>query len=781
MDLRSDALSYHRGGRPGKIEVVSTKPCATQRDLSLAYTPGVAEPCREIAKNPEAVYEYTSKGNLVAVVSNGTAVLGLGHIGPAAGKPVMEGKGVLFKRFADVDVFDIEIDSLDPKEIIRTVQVLEPTFGGINLEDIAAPDCFIIEEELVRTMGIPVFHDDQHGTAIISGAAVFNALQLQGKDLTKVRVVFSGAGAAAIASAKLLLALGMKREQIVMLDRAGVIYKGRGTKMNPYKELFATDEKARTLAEAMRGADVFIGLSEANLVTPEMVASMAPKPVILAMANPDPEIAYETARRVRSDLIMATGRSDYPNQVNNVLGFPFIFRGTLDVRARAINMEMKLAALHALADLARQSVPESVLRAYNQGHFHFGPEYIIPKPFDPRVLPWEATAVAKAAMETGVARKPVDIEQYRESLEARLGPAREAMRGIMHRARKEPRPIVYPEGTHPKVLRAAAEVVEDKIARPILLGPIDQIKAAARELEVPLDGMTLIDPTSSPNAQAYADELYALRQRKGVARADALRLATQPDIFGALMVRRGEADGLVSGLTQHYPDVIRPLLQIIGPRAGVKHVVGAFLLTFRNRSFFVADTTVNIDPDAETLADIAILTAELARRFNLIPRIAMLSFSNFGSVNQPLPRMVAEATRLVRERAPDLIVDGDMQADTAVAPEVALQHFPFSVIKGDANVLIFPGLASSNIGLKLLHRLGGAEVIGPILVGMNRPVHVLHQASEVSDIVNVTALAVADAQQLPRVEPSARPPEFLIVAAKSVAAKPAADLVTAGR
>jgi len=781
MDLRNDALSYHRGGRPGKIEVVSTKPCATQRDLSLAYTPGVAEPCREIEKNPEAVYEYTSKGNLVAVVSNGTAVLGLGHIGPAAGKPVMEGKGVLFKRFADVDVFDIEIDSLDPKEIIRTVQLLEPTFGGINLEDIAAPDCFIIEEELVRTMGIPVFHDDQHGTAIISGAAVVNALRLQGKDLDQVRVVFSGAGAAGIASAKLLMALGMKREQIVMLDRLGVIYKGRGRKMNPYKELFATDEKVRTLAEAMRGADIFIGLSEANLVTPEMVASMAPRPIILAMANPDPEIPYETARAVRADLIMATGRSDYPNQVNNVLGFPFIFRGTLDVRARAINMEMKLAASHALAELARQTVPESVLRAYNQGHFHFGPEYIIPKPFDPRVLPWVATAVAKAAMETGVARKPVDIDQYRESLEARMGPAREAMRGIMHRARKEPRSIVYPEGTHPKVLRAAAEVIEDKIARPILLGSIDRITAAARELEVPLDGMTLIDPIASPQAQAYADELYALRQRKGVARADALRLATQPDIFGALMVRRGEADGLVSGLTQHYPDVIRPMLQIIGPRAGVRHVVGVFLLTFRNRSFFVADTTVNVEPDAETLADIAILTAEMARRFNITPRVAMLSFSNFGSVNQPLPHIVAEATRLVRERAPDLIVDGDMQADTAVAPEVAQAHFPFSAIQGDANVLIFPGLASSNIGLKLLHRLGGAEVIGPILVGMNRPVHVLHQASEVSDIVNVTALAVADAQQLPRVDPSARPSGLPLVAATPAAVKATPELVPVGR
>jgi malate dehydrogenase (oxaloacetate-decarboxylating)(NADP+) len=775
MDLRNDALSYHRGGRPGKIEVVSTKPCATQRDLSLAYTPGVAEPCRAIAADPAAVYDYTAKGNLVAVVSNGTAVLGLGRIGPAAGKPVMEGKGVLFKRFADVDVFDIEIDSTDPREIIRTVQLLEPTFGGINLEDIAAPDCFLIEEELVRTMGIPVFHDDQHGTAIISGAAVMNALRLQGKDLGSVRVVFSGAGAAGIASARLLLALGMKREQIILVDRAGVIHRGRERGMNPYKEAFATDDKARTLAEALRGADIFIGLSEADLVTPEMVASMAPKPIILAMANPDPEIPYDAARRVRSDLIMGTGRSDYPNQVNNVLGFPFIFRGTLDVRARAINMEMKLAASHALADLARQSVPESVLRAYNQGHFHFGPEYIIPKPFDPRVLPWVATAVARTAMETGVARKPVDLEQYRESLEARLGPAREAMRGIVHLARREPRPIVYPEGTNARVLQAAAEIVEERIARPILLGPVERIREVAGAIDIPLDGMTLVDPAVSPLAAEYAGELYALRQRKGVTRADAARLVAQPDVFGALMVRRGEADGLVSGLTQHYPDVIRPMLQIIGPRPGVRHVAGVFLLTFRNRSFLVGDTTVNVDPDAGTLADIALLTAEMARRFNLTPRIAMLSFSNFGSVDQDLPRRVAEATRLVRERAPDLVVDGDMQADTAVAPVVA-EHFPFSAIRGDANVLIFPGLASSNIGLKLLHRLGGAEVIGPVLVGMNRPVHVLHQASEVSDIVNVTALAVADAQQVPRVDTPG-----VAAVARPAAARPAEELVTAGR
>jgi malate dehydrogenase (oxaloacetate-decarboxylating)(NADP+) len=757
MDLRIDALNYHRTGRPGKVEVTPTKPCRTQRDLSLAYTPGVAEPCRAIHKDPEAVYEYTSKGNLVAVVSNGTAVLGLGHIGPAAGKPVMEGKGVLFKRFADVDVFDIEIDSTDTAEIIRTVQLLEPTFGGINLEDIAAPACFAIEEELIRTMNIPVFHDDQHGTAIISGAAIWNGLELQKKRLDSVRIVFSGAGAAGIASAKVLVALGMKPEQIIMVDRSGVIYKGRDRGMNPYKAQFATDEKCRTLAEAMKGADIFLGLSEANLVTPEMVASMAPRPIILAMANPDPEIPYETARQVRSDLIMGTGRSDYPNQVNNVLGFPFIFRGALDVRASAINMQMKLAALHALADLARQSVPESVLRAYGQGHFAFGPEYIIPKPFDPRVMPWEATAVARAAMDSGVARRPVDAETYRERLESRLGPAREAMRIITHRARKDPRPVVFPEGANAKVLRAAAQIVEDQIARPILLGPAGEIRSAADELGVSLDGVTLVDPLTSDRRDAYVRELFALRQRKGVTMEDARRMARDPHVFGALMLRHGEAEGLVAGLTQHYPETVRPMLQIIGTRPGVKHAIGAFLMTFRNRSFFIADTTVNVEPDPPTLAEIAVLTSEVARRFGIEPRVAMLSFSNFGSVNHRLPKIVAEATRLVRERAPELVVDGEMQADTAVAPEFAAEYFPFSLIKGDANVLIFPDLASSNIGYKLLQRLGGAEVIGPILYGMAKPVHIMHQSSEVSEIVNVAAIAVADAQDLRPAEGAAEP------------------------
>ncbi|HEU4400530.1 MAG TPA: NADP-dependent malic enzyme [Candidatus Polarisedimenticolia bacterium] len=750
MELKADALQYHQSGRPGKIEVVPTKPCSTQRDLSLAYTPGVAEPCLEIARDPGLAFRYTTKGNLVAVVSNGTAVLGLGRIGALAGKPVMEGKGVLFKRFADIDVFDLEIDSTSSEEVIRTVKLLEPTFGGINLEDIAAPECFEIEEKLIASMSIPVFHDDQHGTAIISSAALLNALELQRKEPTAVRFVFSGAGAAGIACARMLVALGIRREQIILCDTTGVIYKGRDRNMNSYKEAFATHERCRTLEEALRGADVFLGVSGANLVSKAMVASMAPRPIILAMANPDPEIPYDEARSVRSDLIMATGRSDFPNQVNNVLGFPFIFRGALDVQARAINIEMKLAAVHALADLAKQSVPESVARAYGNSHFHFGPEYIIPKPFDARVLLWEASAVAKAAMDSGVARRPVDIAEYREALESRLGLAREAMRMVRHKARRDPRSIVFPEGTHPKILRAAAEIVEEKIARPILLGDPETIRSVAREEDVPLQGVTLVDPARSSRLPRYVDELYALRQHKGVTLEDARRMALDPNVHGSLMVRLGDADGLISGVTQHYPDTIRPVLQIVQRREGVRRVVGVFMLTFRNRSFFLADATVNVEPDAEGLAEAAVLTAEVARRFNVVPRVAMLSFSNFGSVRHRLVELVQEATDLVRRRAPELIVDGEMQADTAVAPEMALRHFPFSAIKGDANVLIFPDLTSGNITYKLLHRLGGAEVVGPILVGMRRPVHILHQSSEVPDIVNLTTLAVSDAQDLDR-------------------------------
>jgi malate dehydrogenase (oxaloacetate-decarboxylating)(NADP+) len=752
MESKRDALDYHRSGRPGKIEIAPTKPCQTQRDLALAYTPGVAEPCREIAKDPTEAFRYTARGNLVAVISNGTAVLGLGNIGPLAGKPVMEGKAVLFKRFADIDVFDLELQTEDPELVIQTVKLLEPTFGGINLEDIAAPACFRIEEELIRTMDIPVFHDDQHGTAIIASAALANALELARKDLTQVKIAVSGAGAAAIACCRLLLAQGVRREQIVMVDQAGVVYRGREQRMNRYKAEFATDERSRTLAEAMRGADVFLGVSGPNLVTPEMVRSMADRPIVLAMANPDPEIAYDDAKAARPDVIAATGRSDCPNQVNNVLGFPFIFRGALDVQARAINVEMKLAAVRALAELAKESVPDSVQRAYGNEHFHFGPEYIIPKPFDPRVLLWEASAVAQAAIASGVARKRIDLDEYREQLENRLGPAREAMRLIIHRARKEPKRIVYPEGDNPRILEAAAAVVADGIAHPILLGDEEKIRAAAARSDLKLDGVTIVNPGSSDRSFDYATELYALRQRKGVTLDYARTLVLDPNVFASMMLRLGEADGLISGVTRHYSDSIRPALQIVRARDGVRRVVGVFFLTFRNRSFFLADTTVNVEPDAEGLAETAILAAEVAVRFGFTPRVAMLSFSNFGSVDHRHVKIVQEATRRIRERAPGLIVDGEMQADTAVTPSVAATHFPISAIHGDANVLVFPDLVSGNIAYKLLQRLGGAETVGPILVGTRKPVHILHQASEVRDIVHLTAIAVADAQELSRSE-----------------------------
>ena len=750
MDLTNDPLEYHESGRPGKIEVVPTKSCQTQQDLALAYTPGVAVPCREIQRDPSAAFRYTARGNLVAVISNGTAVLGLGNIGPLAGKPVMEGKGVLFKRFADIDVFDLELATEDPEAFIQAVRLLEPTFGGINLEDIAAPACFRIEEELVRTMGIPVFHDDQHGTAIIASAALRNALELTGKDLASVRLTVSGAGAAAIACCRLLLAQGVRREQIVLVDQAGAIYRGREQRMNRYKEEFATDERCRTLAEAMRGADVFLGLSGPDVVSTEMLETMADRPIVLAMANPDPEISYDAAKRARPDAIVATGRSDFPNQVNNVLGFPFIFRGALDVQARAINTEMKLAAVAALAELAKESVPESVQRAYGSAPFHFGADYIIPKPFDPRVLLREASAVAKAAIDSGVAGKRLDLEEYREQLEGRLGPAREAMRLIHHRARRQPMRIVYPDGESDRILEAAATVADERLAHPILLGDEARIRAAAAYRDLRLDGVTIVDPSSSERLPGYAAELYALRHRKGVTRDDARRMVHDPSVFGSLMVHLGDADGIVSGITQHYSDGIRPILRIVGARDGVRHVVGVFMLTFRSRSIFLADATVNVEPDAEGLAETAILAAEAARRFGCEPRVAMLSFSNFGSVDHRLVRLVRDATRLVRERDGSLVIDGEMQADTAVTPAISATHFPFSAVKGDANVLVFPDLTSANIAYKLLYRLGDGHVVGPILVGTRKPAHVLHQASEVRDVVNLTAIAVADAQELSR-------------------------------
>jgi malate dehydrogenase (oxaloacetate-decarboxylating)(NADP+) len=748
MIRKQEALDYHAQGRFGKIEVVPSKPCQTQRDLSLAYTPGVAEPCKEIEANPEDVYRYTAKGNLVAVVSNGTAVLGLGDIGALAGKPVMEGKGVLFKRFADIDVFDIELNSHDPEEIIKTVRMLEPTFGGINLEDIKAPECFRIEEELKKSMNIPVFHDDQHGTAIISGAALLNALEIVRKRIEKVKVVFSGAGAAGIACARFYERLGVRRENILLVDTKGVVYEGRTEGMNPYKAYFAAKTDARTLDDAMKGADVFCGVSVKGIVTKEMLKSMANDPIVFAMANPDPEITYEDAIDARSDVIMATGRSDYPNQVNNVLGFPFIFRGALDVRATAINDEMKVAAAYSLANLAKEDVPDSVIRAYGGKKIEFGREYIIPKPFDPRVLLWEATAVAKAAMDTGVARHPIkDFETYRDSLEARLGKSREVMRVFIHRAQQEPKRIVFPEGEEEKILRAAQTILDEKIAKPILLGSRSLIRQRIADLGLELDGIEIINPSKSEKLDQYITTYYKDRQRRGVTRSDAERHLKTHNIFGMVMVQQGDADGLISGLTQHYPDTVRPALQIIGKRDNVERIAGLYMLVFKQGTIFIADATVNIEPTAEELAEIALLTAEKVREFNIEPRMAMLSFSNFGSTKHPLVEKVQRAVALVKKQAPQLVIDGEMQADTAVVPEIINEIFPFSTLKDAANVLIFPDLTSANIAYKLLAHLGGATAIGPMLMGIRKPVYLLVPGNDVSDIVNITAMAVCDAQQ----------------------------------
>ncbi|MCL6507475.1 MAG: NADP-dependent malic enzyme, partial [Bryobacteraceae bacterium] len=628
---KEDALEYHAAPPAGKLAIIATKPCRTQRDLSLAYTPGVAAPCMEIHRDPALAYKYTAKGNLVAVVTNGTAVLGLGNIGAAAAKPVMEGKGVLFKRFADIDVFDIELATEDPKEVIRACQLLEPAFGGINLEDIKAPECFQIEEELRRTLRIPVFHDDQHGTAIISGAALLNALELAGKRIDQVKIVFNGAGASAIACAEHYIKLGARRENIVMCDTKGVIYKGRKEGMNPYKERFAQETEARTLAEVLRGADVFCGLSTANCVTPEMLLSMASNPIVFAMANPDPEIPYEVAVATRPDVIMATGRSDYPNQVNNVLGFPFIFRGALDVRATAINDDMKLAATRALAALAKQDVPDSVRRAYGVDRLEFGRDYIIPKPFDTRVLIWVASAVAKAAMDSGVAQQPVDIEEYKEALQRRLGKAHEVMRVMIHKAQRDPKRVVFPEGEETKILRACQILLDERIARPILLGDETRIRSTAQQLRLSLNGAAVINPPCFARLPDYVEEFYRLRHRKGVTRSEAEELVLNRNVFGSLMVRMGDADALISGLTQHYPDTIRPALQVLAVRPGLRRVAGLYvLITPKGDIYFLADTTVNIEPTAEDLVEIAILTAETARRFDVEPRVALLSFSNFG-------------------------------------------------------------------------------------------------------------------------------------------------------
>jgi malate dehydrogenase (oxaloacetate-decarboxylating)(NADP+) len=752
MSIRKeDALEYHASPPPGKVSVVPTKPCRTQRDLSLAYTPGVAVPCLEIERDPSLAYRYTAKGNLVAVVTNGTAVLGLGNIGPLASKPVMEGKGVLFKRFADIDVFDIELAARDPHDIVRACQMLEPTFGGINLEDIKAPECFAIEEELRATMQIPVFHDDQHGTAIISGAALLNALELAGKSPGQARVVINGAGASGIACAEHYLRLGVLRENITMCDTKGVVYKGRREGMNPYKERFALATAARSLADALRDADVFVGLSGPDCVTPDMLRVMAPNPVVFALANPDPEIPYDVAREARPDAIIATGRSDFPNQVNNVLGFPFIFRGALDVRATAINDEMKLAATRALATLAKADVPDSVRRAYGVERMEFGRDYIIPKPFDQRVLIWVASAVAQAAMDSGVAREPVDIDLYKEQLQRRLGKAQEIMRIMINKARKAPKRVVFPEGEEAKILRACQILIDEKIAEPVLLGDEARIRATAADLRLNLDQARVVNPASFPKLQTYIDEFYRLRHRRGVTRSEAEKLILNTNVFGSVMVHMGDADALIGGLTQHYPDTIRPALQVLALREGFRRASGLYvLITIKGDIYFLADTTVNIDPTAEDLAEIAITSAETAQRFNVEPRVAMLSFSNFGSTRHPLSEKVRRATEIVRERMPGLVVDGEMQADTAVVPEIIAETYPFSGLRGGANVLVFPDLEAGNIAYKLLMRIGGCEAIGPILMGLSKPVHVLQMGAEVSEIVNMTAIAVVDAQETRR-------------------------------
>jgi malate dehydrogenase (oxaloacetate-decarboxylating)(NADP+) len=743
---KQDALEYHRREPRGKLEISPTKPCRTQWDLSLAYTPGVAEPCLEIQRDPELSFDYTIRGNLVAVVTNGTAVLGLGDIGALAGKPVMEGKAVLFKRFADIDVFDLEINSANPDDLVRVCQLVQSSFGAINLEDIKAPECFEVEDRLRQTLSIPVFHDDQHGTAIISGAALLNALELAGKRMDGVKVVFNGAGAAGLGCASHYLRLGLRRDQMILCDVHGVVYEGREEGMNPHLAAYAAATSARTLAEALKGADVFIGLSVGGCVTPEMLRSMAPRPIIFAMANPAPEIGYAEAKAARPDAVVATGRSDFPNQVNNVLGFPFIFRGALDVRARAINAEMAVAATRALAALAKEGVPDAVLQAYGLGRLRFGPDYIIPKPFDPRVLIWESAAVAEAAMRSGVARLRIDLDEYREQLSRRLGRAYAVMQAVHNRAKLNPRRIVFSEGEHEKIIRASFQLVEEKVASPILIGRRAAIESKLRDLGLQRLRAEIIEPESFPRFAEYAEELYNLRQRRGITRNEAREQMANPNYFGVMMLRMGDADGFVAGLTQHYPETIRPALQMIDTRPEVRRVCGVYVIVTKKDLYFFADTTVNIEPTAEQLAEIAWLAAEVARQFNVAPRVAMLSFSNFGSTRHPLSDKIREATEIVKQKFPDMIVDGEMMADTAVVPEIIDEEYPFSTLKGGANVLVFPDLSSANISYKLMMRIGGAEALGPILMGLSKPVHVLQRGATVEEIVNMAAIAVVHSQ-----------------------------------
>ncbi|HEX5808090.1 MAG TPA: NADP-dependent malic enzyme [Anaerolineales bacterium] len=743
---REDALEYHRlKGKPGKVAIIPTKPMDTQRDLSLAYSPGVAEPVLEIEKNPADAYEYTSKGNLVAVISNGTAILGLGDRGALASKPVMEGKGVLFKKFADIDVFDIEVNSHDPDEIIKVVAAISPTFGGINLEDIKAPECFYIEEVLKGMLDIPVFHDDQHGTAIISSAGLANALEIVGKKHEDIRLVISGAGASAISCAELAIRWGVKRECIMLVDTKGVVYKGRTVGMNKYKELLVVEDKGhRTLADAVEGADVFYGLSVANVLSPEMVKTMAQDPIIFAMANPDPEIKPELAREARKDVIIATGRSDYVNQVNNVLGFPFIFRGALDVRASAINEEMKFAASQALASLAKEDVPDSVIRAYGGESIKFGREYIIPKPLDPRVLLWEAPAVADMAMKSGVARKPINIDEYREQLAYRQGKGEQVRYFFQNKARSSggTKRVAFAEGEEQKVIRAAYQIKDEGIATPVLIGRQSVIDEQLKTLGLEYKPL-VIDPSEFEKLEEYTKGYYELRQRKGVNRADVSKAVREPNVFGSLMVKMGDADAFISGLTYDYPEVIRPSLQIHHTAKGATRAAGVYIMIVEDRVYLFTDATVNIEPTAEDLVEIACLAADFAKRLEIDPRVAFLSFSNFGSTPHPLSDKVRHAVQLTKERRPDLQVDGEMQADTAVVAEIIEDRYPFSGVK-DANVLVFPSLESANIAYKLLARLGKAKAIGPILLGMGAPVHVLQTGDDVNTIVQIASVAVMD-------------------------------------
>jgi malate dehydrogenase (oxaloacetate-decarboxylating)(NADP+) len=744
---KQDALNYHMQGQPGKIEVVPTKMLSSQLDLALAYSPGVAEPCKEIAANKEDVYKYTAKGNLVAVISNGTAVLGLGNIGPEASKPVMEGKGVLFKKFAGIDVFDIEIDEMDPDKFIHIVKSLEPTFGGINLEDIKAPECFKIETELRAKMNIPIMHDDQHGTAIISSAALLNALEIVGKKIEKIKMVVNGAGAAAVSCTRLYLRLGMKRENLLMCDSKGVIHKDRND-LDEIKAEFATSQKTKTLQEAIKGADVFVGLSKADILTPDDVKAMAKDPIVFALANPDPEIAYDVAKKTRQDLIMATGRSDHPNQVNNVLGFPYIFRGALDVRANEINEEMKLAAVHAIADLAKEPVPDMVVKAYGTDKISFGREYLIPKPLDPRLITSISPAVAKAAMDSGEARKPItDWGAYHQELLNRIGIDQKLMTRIIDRAKKNPKRVVFAEAHHHKILKAAQILQDEGIAQPILLGDKEEIERLIVEHKLELDCPIIYPRIEQAKVEQFAEVLYKKRQRKGMTLRDCQQLLRDRNYYGAMMVEMGEADALVSGLTKDYPKTIVPALQIIGIAEGVNRVAGMYIILNKKGTFFFADATVNLDPNAAELVDIIGLTARGVKFFDMEPRVAVLSYSNFGSSKGEVPEKTREAVRLAKKKYPDLVIDGEIQANVALNTEIQKENYPFSALSDEAaNTLIFPNLESGNIAYKLLMEIGGAEAIGPILLGMKKPVHVLQLGSSIREIVNMAAIAVVDAQ-----------------------------------